>query len=99
MRSDGCVPGALNKRSPPVATTRRYRPPLLQFRQQKKHNSLLLVAASRGYLADVSGGLRVSRVQHLPWRAAAHVHASCRRRVHHSRYAARLPPLLGRGFG
>lgn len=25
----------------------------LQFREQKKHNALLLVAASRGYLADV----------------------------------------------
>lgn len=26
----------------------------LQFREQKKNNGLLLVAASRGYLADVS---------------------------------------------
>ncbi len=26
----------------------------MQFREQKKNNSLLMVAASRGYLADVS---------------------------------------------
>lgn len=29
-------------------------PTRLQFKQQKKHNGLLMVAASRGYLADVS---------------------------------------------
>lgn len=35
----------------------------LQFREQKKNNGLLLVAASRGYLADVSSCLGKRRAR------------------------------------
>jgi len=38
----------------------------VQFRQQKKNNGLLLVAASRGYLADVSWELPTSSSDVFP---------------------------------
>ena len=43
------------------------RHPRHQFREQKRHNQLLLVASARGYQADVSGGWRRGGRQ---WRAS-----------------------------
>lgn len=48
-------------------------PPYLpQFRQQKKHNGLLLVAASRGYLADVRTALLPPLLSSSPPHACTH---------------------------
>ena len=49
-----CRRPARRCRPPAPPAPPRPRAHLLQFREQKKHNGLLLVAASRGYAADVS---------------------------------------------